>query len=465
MIGMSADPAITNAATSNIERTLLDTLDRLRRNPEGRYAIHLHLSQLQPANRQPERLRLVVQLFRPLEVGHRCQIFLLAHGDIMVLTFDITPAEVRRMVARVRGLFEDDPLTYDQPEDGRDPLATLFDLTTQLYQVEQVIGALLERTQNRRRRPQVLGTGGESRERRPEPLDPRRLAALQERLNTIDIGPFLVRQPVLAIEGARQASLVFEELYVGITELQAAISPETVLTGDRWLFQDFSRRLDRLVLMRLARTVSVRGPWDVSLNLNLESLASPTFADFSSSLESDQRILVEVQGIDLFNNVSSYLIARDHLRAKGHAVVVDGVTHSAMRLLDLGLLDPDYIKVMWSHSLDISGNPRMADAARAEIARLGPERIILARCDAERALAWGLSLGITMFQGRYPEAMLGAATMEGCPARAQCTLSQCVTRRAGVAGPVPLTCPNPPRLHAVTYFKASRMSPPASGES
>ena len=33
------------------EALLVDTLDRMRRNPEGRKVVHLHLSQLLPPNR------------------------------------------------------------------------------------------------------------------------------------------------------------------------------------------------------------------------------------------------------------------------------------------------------------------------------------------------------------------------------------------------------------------------------
>lgn len=46
------------------ETPLVDTLDRMRRNPEGRKVVHMHLSQLLPANRTAVRIKIVTRMFR-----------------------------------------------------------------------------------------------------------------------------------------------------------------------------------------------------------------------------------------------------------------------------------------------------------------------------------------------------------------------------------------------------------------
>lgn len=55
------------------ETLLVDTHDRMRRNPEGRKVVHLHLSQLMPPNRTPVRIKIVTRMFRTLESGCNAQ--------------------------------------------------------------------------------------------------------------------------------------------------------------------------------------------------------------------------------------------------------------------------------------------------------------------------------------------------------------------------------------------------------
>ena len=67
--------AYNQGARGYQETLLVDTLDRMRRNPEGRKVVHLHLSQLVAANRTPVRIKIVTRMFRTLESGRNAQIF------------------------------------------------------------------------------------------------------------------------------------------------------------------------------------------------------------------------------------------------------------------------------------------------------------------------------------------------------------------------------------------------------
>ena len=69
----------TNQGAKGYQETLLvDTLDRVRRNPEGRKAVHIRLSKLLPSNRTPVRIKIVMRMFRALESGRQAQIFTLS---------------------------------------------------------------------------------------------------------------------------------------------------------------------------------------------------------------------------------------------------------------------------------------------------------------------------------------------------------------------------------------------------
>ena len=63
------------------ETLLVDTIDRMRRNPEGRKVVHLRLSLLQPQNRTPVRLKILTRRFRALESGRQIQIFTITSGE------------------------------------------------------------------------------------------------------------------------------------------------------------------------------------------------------------------------------------------------------------------------------------------------------------------------------------------------------------------------------------------------
>ena len=67
------------------ETLLVDTLDRMRRNPEGRKVVHLRLSQLMPPNRTSVRIKIVTRMFRTLESGRQAQIFSLSNDDLVMI--------------------------------------------------------------------------------------------------------------------------------------------------------------------------------------------------------------------------------------------------------------------------------------------------------------------------------------------------------------------------------------------
>ncbi len=90
---------------------------------------------------------------------------------------------------------------------------------------------------------------------------------------------------------------------------------------------------------------------------------------------------------------------------------------------------------------------------------LGPvgfERIILARCDTESAIAWGLNQGIRHFQGRYLDSMVAAVTMAQCDKAAACTLAQCTQRHGVISGRPRVECGNNDMLDAFPPLRALR---------
>lgn len=400
-------------------------------------------------NRVPVRISIVARMFKALEAGHGAAVYRLDNDDLVILGRTLPENEVNLIVHRVRSLFEHDPLTYAGAEhpDADDPFVTWFDLMTD----HRDLTLLVEKVE--RDWLESIGTVGSgagigpcswrsARETGPHPLNPHALEQVLNAFALFDLAPHLRRQPAVRIDERRLAEIAFEEFFTSITDVQKNLCPDHVLTADRWLFQDFSRTLDRRVLEILAEQPLFRKPRVISLNLNLESTRSSAFRRLVKALPDSQKLVVEVQVIDVFADIHAYENTRDSLREAGHEVLVDGLSPVTLRLLDVRKLKPDYAKVLWNADLATEEASDKTAAFAAEVKAIGPQHVVLARCDSETAVHWGLSNGIQVFQGRYVDAILGTVTMAECPGSPACTIGQCVERRTSVAGVTRTKCPH-----------------------
>jgi hypothetical protein len=147
-----------------------------------------------------------------------------------------------------------------------------------------------------------------------------------------------------------------------------------------------------------------------SVNLNISTLLSPDFQAFDQSLRSGSRgsIVIEIEKVDIFNDIGSYIFARDYVRERGYRVCLDGVTALTLPFIDRERLGIDLVKVFWSPDLGDPARPERAAEVRAAIERVGKSRVIIARCDTADAVRFGHECGVQLFQGRHIDRMLAA---------------------------------------------------------
>lgn len=438
------------------DQSLLDCLERLSRSPEGCRAAYIALSRLRFQNRSQIRLRIAASLFAPLVIGHGAEVFLLSNGDLVVVGRDLPGSLLETHVERLRALFQGDPASRGLDDDGRDAFVTYHaleatgrDLVQRVDDVRRVPG---ESWRTLRRTQEPVG---------PQPMVPRLMKRVGEALAQVEPHSLVQRQAVIQIDVGRRGHVAFEEFFVSIAELRRHCAPDVDLTANRWLFQEFCRLLDKQMVRALARLDRSTLPSSLSMNLNLETVTGPVFDDLLRALPPSMNLLVEIQVIDAFANLSRLHDAAAILRARGGALVLDGVNAHALGLVDVGNLDVDFVKVQWEADLaDSRTTAGGMDPAEAMDA-IGGERVILNRVESEAALRWGLAQGVQAFQGFFMDRMVGATTMAGCPKQELCTLSQCVDRRRAAAGPGRQACPNPPRLNAVRHLSgmAGRRAP------
>lgn len=427
------------------EKLLFDAVERVGRIREGRVALILHLSQLQPANRDEGRIRIAFRLFETMVDAFHGQMFLLTNSDIALICKDARISDLDAMVYKLRALFSTDPLTYAESADGADRFVTYYDLEADFDNFFSLCGEMVSAAKqqmvDQRKAPQI------------QPLDPKTLARVLERIGATDIAGVVRRQACIKINENMTAEVAFQEFFMSIMDLQKGLAPDVNILSNRWLFQHLSQILDLRVLSVLQEAKLSKMPAAFSVNLNMATIETPVFQQFEASIRGRAGLVVEFQLLDIFNDLDGFFRARDKLRSHGHKSVLDGMSPLTLQFMDAELFDTDYIKVAW-------GTDMLDDIKTAELQHaLGPvgyERVILARCDTETSISWGLSQGIRMFQGRFLDSMISAVTMAQCDKSSACTLNQCTQRHGVIAGRPRAECGNNQMLDAFPPLKAFR---------
>lgn len=386
----------TNQGAKGYQETLLvDTLDRVRRNPEGRKAVHIRLSKLLPANRTPVRIKIVTRMFRVLESGRQAQIFILSNDDLALILNGGAQRDVNNIVLRVRKLFDGDPVTVDDA-DGNDQFVAWYDLALDA-------AVAIHAAQLLRQEAQVAPPKAQTAQL--PSITPAWLDDVQKKLAFANVAPFVRDQVALRINPqTKEASIEFYEFFLSVGDLQRTIAPTINLFGDRSLFQDLSRTMDVRMLETVQRHPQVRGTPCISLNLNLETILTPAFGTFVQQLEKGQKVIVEITAADLLTNINMYIDVRNVMASMGHAILIDGLTTTTIEMLDVAAMKPDYIKIVWAPELLDVTNPASNANTSALIGQIGADKVILSRCESAAALSWGLKTGICVFQGHFLDA-------------------------------------------------------------
>lgn len=235
---------------------------------------------------------------------------------------------------------------------------------------------------------------------------PEMLARVSKALLNTDFSNMIRRQSVCIILEDAQPQPLFEEVFVSIADLGESILPGVSLTATPWLFQDLTETLDKRVLNSVSRHDDGAFTHDFSLNLNISTILSEEFREFDNNIRSGMKntIVLELQPIDIFSDLRSYLTARDYAQNLGYKICIDGITYKTLKIIDRERLAADYIKLTWHQDLPFA---LQEDAALTEkLLNIGPNRAILCRVDDEEALLVARKYNITLFQGRYIQHLL-----------------------------------------------------------
>lgn len=395
------------------ERSLLDHVGRVAHNRAGRFAVQVLLSKLKPHNRQPHHIRIASRTFDTLLHSVDAQLYVMSNGDLILMCRNAKVDDVDAVLAKIRQLFRADPLAArGRLPDGTE-FSRWFDFEADFESFVEMVRSLeLASRRVRPRRGEDASAGqGQDTAFSGQALDPFNLAKVDEALQRFRIADIMREQPAVIIGEGGTEEVLFMEQFVSIAELQKQAAPEYNLLSNMWMFQHLTETIDKRVLVALARHDFAGMPYDISVNLNINTVMSRDFQRLDEMVaERTGRVVVELQQIDVFSDISAFYSARDWLRDRGYRVLIDGLNPMSLQFYNPGLLNADFYKVSWTSSYTDTESVEEHAEVGALVESIGAERFILARTDSETALRWALTLGVRRFQGFFIDLLVKKQT-------------------------------------------------------
>ncbi len=405
------------AGSFTAEKYLLDSLSRIAKNPAGYSVLYVNVSKLKPKNRHPQFVKIFAKLFEDLVGATNGMMFILTSGDFAILGKKITQETVENAVKTLRQGLSSDPVLINS-ESGE---------FAEVYEFPEQFVPFYKRIED------VIAVGAEQlAEPQKRPLSAAQVEGVIRHLDNLDIRDIVKHQSIIRIGGAKKFEVLFQEFFVAVKDLSAQFNKDIDLTGNRWLFLYLTQVLDKKTMSAFQTADLKVWPRQISLNLNLSSVRSREFVDLVKNfIRPEQKLIVEVQLMDIFNNLASYFEVRDLLHQGGHQILIDNTSPEMLHMLNMKRLEPDWVKIFWAPLMEFDQDNA---ELRQTIAGLGVQNVILAKCRDEKAVRWGLKYGINTFQGPYIDDLEVALIRSGCPNAKNCKVLDCLKRKRLLAG-------------------------------
>jgi len=390
------------------EKALLDYIERLDKRRSGRLALHVKLSRLSREHARAHYLQMATDMFSAAIRTLEGQFFTLHNHDLVFVAVSAPFAMLDRIVDRLRSLFSEDPVLAHK-DSGDQSFCTWYRLETDYDALRSAARQWLRDAEQAQvdysRKDPLAGL---------TPIQPDLLGRIEHTLEKTDVTNLTRRQIISTIIPGQAPQPIFEELYVSILDLQAAITPGVNWLADPWLFQYLTHTLDKRMMAMLTKNGPPRER-PFSINLNVASVLSPEFRRFDeiTSPQVRGRPMIEFSKLDVFADMGAFIFARDFLHERGYRVCLDGLTHLTLPYCNRARLGFDLIKIFWRPEGIEDMQAEMLPAVRDIVMEAGQARVILCRCENAKALEIGQQLGIVMFQGRHIDRIITAKGPKG----------------------------------------------------
>ena len=201
--------------------------------------------------------------------------------------------------------------------------------------------------------------GEAGQESEGNPLSPTNLAMINQKLQGMQVDDMVHQQTCLQIGTSGGGRVMFHENFISMNELKKKVAPDVNLFASPWLFQYLTETLDRRILGIMAERDFDLLKEPISVNLNISTVLSRQFRNFHKSVgDNTQKVIIELQIIDIFADINSYGYARDSLQEMGYQVLADGLSPISLQFFDPAQLRSDFIKISWGSEFESDDNNR-----------------------------------------------------------------------------------------------------------
>lgn len=407
------------------DQDLLRAIAKLRRSPYGKRVVHIFTSWAKGDSRYGEKMTLARDLVsRQLLNLPDFGCFALSSGDLVFVCSQVSSTVIQTLCSRLEVLFfgEEPPRrnTY-----GEARYHKVFDAGQDLARLITSVKALVTVA------PSTV---------RP-PIGLKEFETVVKTIRDSDIRAMIFNQPVY-LWAAQKPSIEYLEFFVSLDQLRQRACPEHDIAANPALFHLIKAELDVRLMRTMGREIGEYRHKAFSLNLLGTSLLCKDFETFMDGIPArlSGKILAEVDRADFLQHAGDLDALSRRSEELNVPLCVDGLSFADLRLFRLPT-GVEFAKIKWSEQITAMPRRELEGAIRA-IKEFGPEKVVLTRCDSERALDFADALGIPYVQGFLADRMFrtGMNFREGREGPAT-TVSP--PPRSGPATPVPsgLGCP------------------------
>ncbi len=378
-------------------------------------ALVLNVSMLKETIRSPQNKRAIQDIFLGSIKMGMAKLFELPNDDVVVVFNKNIEDEIASSVVRVQFLLQDDERIKGASSLQDCGIASFYDLATEYTDFsKKVVVACHKNTEQQIANNDVgrVSFFNTSSKKYKKGLTTEMLSKVQKIISVADFSSFIRRQAICAVIGKSAPQRVFEEVFVSIPDMRDSLLPDVEITANPWLFLALTETLDRRVLEIISRHDDGSLVGNFSVNINVSTILSDDFLRFDDSINGSMRqsIILELQLVDIFSDIRSFILAKTFAKARGYKICIDGITVDKLKYLNRKGLDCDLMKIVWHPSLpEIFNEDKhfMDYMNKAERAK-----IILCRIDDANAIEVGNTLGINLYQGRYVQRLLNASSVK-----------------------------------------------------
>ena len=391
------------------ESRLIDYVEQLRHHREGRKAVMLRLSQLQPHNRDEKEIEFVHKLVQPLLRNCGGEFFRLQNDDIVfILLMGIDVATIERVVHKLLHTFQEDKFINFGRGPGVKTFCTWFDLDSAYDDFRDAVQRQKQGVPHGPTGRTVEFDGSLKLRRRNEPDEDTNDTLLAEEttpgpnasVDTI-LGPIPVRAlidipKIVRVGGPDGDEHTYDVINMPVESLEQYFLPGVDISQNEAFAESITLLSERRLLNGITGVLA-ECQHPMVMRFRLPTLLSTEFLSFSKTWRDycAQPLTVAIRHEDVQNNQRDFAYVQNFLND-----LEIGVGLHSVSVLDI---DPDLVETFSVLLIEVERLTRGGESAQEVMAWLlsmkppFPDLVLCGASGAENMMR-GRELGFTLFE-------------------------------------------------------------------